>query len=24
VGFAYEQRTDHHTKRPPLLGVKRR
>jgi len=24
VAFAYEQRTDHHTKRPPLLGVKRR
>jgi aspartyl-tRNA(Asn)/glutamyl-tRNA(Gln) amidotransferase subunit A len=24
VAFAYEQHTDHHTKRPPLLGVKRR
>jgi aspartyl-tRNA(Asn)/glutamyl-tRNA(Gln) amidotransferase subunit A len=24
VSYAYEQRTDHHTKRPPLLGVKRR
>ena len=23
VAFAHEQRTDHHTKRPPLLGVKR-
>ncbi len=24
VAFAYEQHTDHHTKRPPLLGVRRR
>ncbi|HCW50612.1 MAG TPA: Asp-tRNA(Asn)/Glu-tRNA(Gln) amidotransferase GatCAB subunit A, partial [Clostridiales bacterium] len=24
VAFAYEQHTEHHTKKPPLLGVKRR
>lgn len=24
VAYAYEQSTDHHTRRPPLLGVKRR